>query len=103
MIFIVLKVPIRPDARDTWLEGIERYAKAVRAEPGNMEFNVFESVDAPNQFSIIEAFESEAAGEEHVKTPHFKDFFEWFPKTIAAPPEIINTQVEGWNTMHELG
>jgi quinol monooxygenase YgiN len=103
MIFIVLKVPISPDGRDTWLEGIRRYADAVRAEPGNVEFNVFESIDTPNQFSIVEAFESPEAGDEHVKTEHFKEFFEWFPKTLEAPPQIINTQVEGWNTMHELG
>ncbi|MGH8991038.1 MAG: putative quinol monooxygenase [Acidimicrobiia bacterium] len=103
MIFIVLKVPIRPEERETWLDGIQRYAAAVRAEPGNVEFNVFESIDAPNQFSIVEAFESSEAGDEHVKTEHFKEFFEWFPKTLAAAPDIINTTVDGWNTMHELG
>ncbi|MGH9042115.1 MAG: putative quinol monooxygenase [Acidimicrobiia bacterium] len=103
MIFIVLKVPIRPEERETWLEGIARYAAAVRAEPGNIEFNVFESIDAPNQFSIVEAFASPEAGDAHVQTEHFKEFFEWVPKTLAAPPDIINTTVDGWNTMHELG
>ena len=103
MVFITLKVPIRPDQRDAWLEGIRRYADAVRAEPGNVEFNVFESIDEPNQFAIVEAFESPEAGDEHVKTPHFKEFFEWFPKTLASAPDIINTQVDGWSTMHELG
>src|SRR2546425_11802228 len=105
MILIVLKIQIRPDRRDHWLTGMRRYTEAVRAEEGNVSFDCFESIDAPNHFSIVEGFASREAGEVHVQTDHFKDFMTWFPDVIAAPPKIINVEVpgEGWSEMSELG
>lgn len=93
MILIVLKIQIRPDRRDMWLERVARYTKAVREEPGNTTFDVYESVDAPNEFSIIEGFASKEAGDAHVQTDHFKDFLVWFPTVIGTAPLILNTEV----------
>lgn len=93
MILINLKIQIRADRRDEWLDRITRYAKACRDEPGNMSFDVYESIESPNEFSIIESFESQEAGGAHVQTDHFKDFLVWFPTVIAAAPLIINTEV----------
>ncbi len=104
MIFIVLKVQIRPDQRDYWLEGIQRYTEAVRQEQGNLSFDCFESIDTANEFAIVEGFESREAGDSHVKTDHFADFMGWFPKVLAAAPKIVNVEVpEGWSEMSELG
>lgn len=93
MILINLKIQIRADRRDEWLDRITRYAKACRDEPGNMSFDVYESIESPNEFSIIESFESQEAGGAHVQTDHFKDFLVWFPTVIAAAPLILNTEV----------
>jgi quinol monooxygenase YgiN len=102
MIHITLKIPIRADRREEWLERITRYAKACRDEPGCLSFDVYESIETPNEFSIIEGFESQEAGEAHVQSDHFKDFLVWFPTVIAGAPQIINTQVEGWSRMSEF-
>ena len=102
MILINLKIQIRPDRREEWLDRITRYMKAVREEPGCKSFDVYESIDAPNNFSIIEGFESKEAGEAHVATDHFKDFLVWFPTVIGNAPQIVNTQVDGWNRMAEF-
>lgn len=93
MILINLKIQIRADRRDEWLDRITSYAKACRDEPGCKYFDVYESIESPNQFSIIEAFESQEAGGAHVQTEHFKDFLVWFPNVIGAAPLIINTEV----------
>ena len=55
MILIVLKIDIRPDKRDEWLEGVGRYTEAVRNEAGGPEFECFESIEQPNHFSVVEA------------------------------------------------
>ena len=102
MILIVLKIQIRPDRRDVWLERIAKYTAAVRDEPGNLSFDVYESIDAPNEFSIVEGFASKEAGDAHVQTEHFKDFLVWFPTVIGTAPQIINTVVDGWNRMSEF-
>ena len=59
MILIVLKIQIRRDRRDVWLERIGKYTAAVREEPGCLSFDVYESVDSPNEFSIVEGFASQ--------------------------------------------
>ena len=94
MILINLKIQIRADRRDEWLDRITRYAKACRDEPGNGSFEVYESIESPNEFSIIESFESQEAGAAHCETDHFKDFLVWFPTVIGAAPLIINTEVQ---------
>lgn len=103
MILIVLKIQIRPDRRDVWLERVAKYTAAVREEPGSLSFDVYESVESLNEFSVVEAFASKAAGESHVQTDHFKDFLVWFPTVIGTAPQIINTEVaDGWSRMNEF-
>jgi quinol monooxygenase YgiN len=94
MILINLKIQIRADRRDEWLDRITRYMKAVREEPGNNSFDVYESIDSPNEFSIIESFKDQEAGGAHCQTDHFKDFLVWFPTVIGAAPLILNTEVQ---------
>ena len=102
MIHITLKIQIRADRRDEWLDRITKYAKACRDEPGCLSFDCYESIETPNEFSIIEGFEGPEAGEAHVQTEHFKDFLVWFPTVIGGAPQIINTTVDGWNRMSEF-
>lgn len=103
MIFIVLKVDIRSDKRDDWLAGIARYTADVRQEPGSIAFDCFESLDTPNQFSIIEWFADSDAGAAHVATDHAKAFFAWFPSVIMATPKIVYQELEGgWSEMAEV-
>ena len=103
MILIVLKVQVRPDRRDVWLERIAKYTADVREEPGNPSFDVYESLESPNEFAIVEGFASKAAGDAHVQTDHFKDFLVWFPTVIGTAPQIINTEVpDGWSRMSEF-
>jgi quinol monooxygenase YgiN len=94
MILINLKIQIRADRRDEWLDRITRYAKACRDEPGCKSFDVYESIESPNEFSIIESFADQDAGGAHVQTEHFKDFLVWFPPVIGAAPLIINNEVQ---------
>jgi len=94
MILINLKIQIRADRRDEWLDRITRYAKACRDEPGNNSFAVYESIESPNEFFVIESFKDQEAGGAHVQTEHFKDFLVWFPTVIGSAPLIINTEVQ---------
>ena len=103
MILIVLKIQVRPDRREVWLERIGKYTAAVRQEPGNVTFECYESLDAPNNFAIVEGFADKAAGERHVQTDHFKDFLVWFPTVIGTAPLIINTETpSGFAAMNEF-
>ncbi|GEL16404.1 putative quinol monooxygenase [Pseudonocardia asaccharolytica] len=104
MIFIVVKFTIRPEHTDEWLSRVDEFTRATRNEPGNLFFEWSKSVDNPNQFVLVEAFASSQAGEEHVKSDHFKTAMAWMPDVVAETPEIINVEVpgDGWSRMAEI-
>jgi quinol monooxygenase YgiN len=104
MIFIVVKFPVRADRVEEWVSATETFTKAVRSEPGNVFFEWSRSVDDPQEFVLLEAFESQEAGQAHVETDHFKQFVAAGPDLIAATPSIINVEVSGtgWSEMAEI-
>jgi len=104
VIFIVVKFTVRPERADEWLALVDDFTQATRNEPGNIFFEWSRSVDTPDQFVLLEAFASPAAGEAHVGSEHFKAAMSWMPDVVAKTPEIINVEVpgEGWSRMAEV-
>jgi quinol monooxygenase YgiN len=90
MILIVVKNPIRPKYADEFPKLVEEFTNATRAEPGCISFDWFRSVDDPNLYVQVEAFEDAAAGEAHVGSEHFKKAMEILPRFFAAIPEIVH-------------
>ncbi len=45
MIFIVVKHPVRAEYADDWLSLVGEFTSATRAEPGNLSFDWFRSVE----------------------------------------------------------
>lgn len=104
VIFIAVKFTIRPERSDEWLSLVEDYTTSVRQEPGNIFFEWSRSVDDPNQFVLLEAFEDGAA-EAHVNSDHFKTAIGWMPDVVATTPDIVSVQGvpgTGWGKMGEV-
>jgi quinol monooxygenase YgiN len=55
---------------------MRRNAKASRAEPGCLEFSVYQEIDEPRAVLLYERYRSEEAFQAHRQTPHFKDLIE---------------------------
>ncbi|HYS37065.1 MAG TPA: putative quinol monooxygenase [Pseudonocardiaceae bacterium] len=104
MILIVVKFTVHPEYADEWLDRVRDFTEGVRAEPGNLFFEWSRSTETPNQYVLVEGFESAAAGEAHVNTDHFKTAMAWMPDVIATKPDIINADIPntGWDKMGEL-
>lgn len=104
MILIVVKFQVLPDRRDEWLAITGEFTRAVREEPGNRSFEWFPNAENPNEFVLIEEFESAEAGEVHVKSDHFKTAMERIPDVIAQTPQIVNFDLpgDGWSELVEL-
>lgn len=104
MIFIVVKFPVQPEYADTWLERVDAFTQATRAEAGNLWFEWSRSVDDPNEYVLVEAFQDGAA-EAHVGSDHFKAGIEAMRPLIRHTPEIVSTTIDGatgWSRMGEL-
>ncbi|WP_448852222.1 putative quinol monooxygenase [Corynebacterium sp. 335C] len=104
MIFIVVKFPAKPEHADQWMDHVAEFTAATRAEAGNRFFEWSRSVDDPNEWVLLEAFDDDAA-EAHVTSDHFEKAMEDLRPLISATPRIISQQIEGkdgWDRMGEL-
>ena len=103
MILIVVKFQVKPDHADGWVERTRPFTEATRAEPGNKWFEWSRSVDDPDVFTLVEAFDDDAAAA-HVNSAHFAAGLEAMRPALAATPQIISRTVEGdgWDRMGEL-
>ena len=98
MIFIVVKFPVKPEYAEKWLDLTRDFTEATRAEPGNKWFEWSRSVEDPNEFVLVEAFEDDGAAA-HVNSAHFAQAM-----TDMRPALIISRQIDGdgWDAMGEL-
>ncbi|MDO5627747.1 MAG: putative quinol monooxygenase [Mobilicoccus sp.] len=103
MIIINVKFPVKPEYADRWPQISREFTEATRAEPGNLWFDWSRSVEDPNEYVLIEAFEDDGA-EPHVNSDHFKQMQDEFPQYLAATPQIINAAIDsdGWGPMGEI-
>ena len=99
----MVKFNVKPDWSERWLDLVADFTEATRAEPGNLWFDWSRSVDNPNEFVLVEAFQDDAA-EAHVNSGHFKKAMADMPQALVETPRIISRQFEGsgWDRMGEL-
>ncbi|MDR0960498.1 MAG: antibiotic biosynthesis monooxygenase [Propionibacteriaceae bacterium] len=107
MIFIVVKYDVKPEAIPTFLEETKAFTEATRAEPGNMWFEWYMSVEAgeENVFLLVEAFKDGEAGSAHVSSQHFADGLASMRPLLAHTPQIVSQSIDGldgWQAMGEL-
>ena len=103
MIFIVVKFEVKDEYAERWPEIVADFTAATRQEPGNKWFDWSRSLDNPNEYVLVEAFEEDAA-EAHVNSEHFQKMTEQFPQYLVKTPRIISRQIDGdsWGAMGEL-
>jgi len=62
---LIVKVDVKPERREDFLEVIGADAVGSRQEPGNIRFDVLESYSAPNTFFFYEVYTDDNAFEYH--------------------------------------
>lgn len=103
MIFIAARFLVKPESADQWAELTRSFTEATRAEPGNLWFDWSRSLDDPNEYVLLEAFEDDAAAA-HVNSEHFRQAQSDLPPHLQETPRIINTVLEGqeWSRLGEM-
>ena len=71
MIMSIVRHPLRAKYADEWPELSAEFTTATHAEPGNICFDWFRSVEDPNIYLLVEMFRDRAAGDAHVNSDHF--------------------------------
>jgi quinol monooxygenase YgiN len=103
MIFITAKFRIKPEHAEAWPEITRSFTEATRAEPGNLWFDWSRSLNDPDEYVLVEAFQDDAAAA-HVTSDHFKQAQADLPPYLVETPRIVNFQVEGteWSELGEM-
>ena len=105
MIMSVVRHPLRAKYADEWPVLAAEFTAATRAEPGNLWFEWSRSLEDPNTYVLVEAFQDDAAAA-HVNSDHFRAAMETMRPLVQRAPEIVSTTIEGaagWSRMGELG
>ncbi|OXM48503.1 putative quinol monooxygenase [Amycolatopsis alba] len=104
MIFITAKFRVRPEHADRWPEIARDFTEATRAEPGCLWYDWSRSLDDPNEYVLVEAFQDDDAGAAHVGSEHFRAAQRELPQYLAETPRIVNAKVDqdGWSELGEL-
>ena len=103
MILIAVKFQVKPELADQWPEITREFTEATRNEPKNKFFEWSRSLEDPNEYVLLEAFEDDGA-EPHVKSDHFATAMKELPQALASTPKIVSRQVDGdgWDEMGEM-
>lgn len=91
MIAIWVKVNVKPEGRQRFLEAIEVDALgSERDEPGCLRFNVLQDAADENVYYFFESYKDEAALAEHRTMPHYA-VWQSVSDTLEGRPEITRT------------
>ena len=104
MILSIVRHPLRAKYADEWPVLSAEFTAATRAEPGNLCFDWYRSVDDPNVYVLVEMFTDRAAGDAHVNSDHFKAAMSQMGHAYAGMPEVVYAElpdVTGWSAMAE--
>lgn len=104
MILSVVRHPIRAKYADEWPSLAAAFTEATRAEPGNICFDWFRSVEDPNLYLLVEMFRDRAAGDAHVRSAHFAAAGAQMGHAYAGMPEVVHGELpgDGWGPMAEV-
>src|SRR5919108_2880773 len=101
MVVQVVRVSIKPEQRDRWLDLVRMNAAQTRAEEGCESYRVSEDIETPNTFVLVEEWTSMDAQYEHFRDPEFGSLMGSLQEVLAGPPEVSIHEVASTLTLDE--
>jgi autoinducer 2-degrading protein len=71
MYVTLVNVHVKPEHVADFIESIRVNHEGSVREPGNLRFDILQSVDDQTRFVVYEAYEDEASAKAHKETPHY--------------------------------
>ncbi len=88
MIYVVATLTVKPETRAEFIAAATACIKETRKEPGNIAYDMHESVTDPAKMVFVEQWENVEAMGPHGKAEHMKTFGRVAVKCMTAPPKI---------------
>jgi quinol monooxygenase YgiN len=101
MVIVHAQAPIKPDARERWLEILNAVTPPSRAEDACQSYVIYEAVETPSTYIFVEQWASLDGLYAHFHTPHFTEFFGALGEVLAGPPAGSISEVSSTQTLDE--
>jgi len=88
VIYVVATLTVKPETRAELMAAATACIKETRKEPGNIAYDMHESVTDPTKMVFVEQWENAEALVPHRTTEHMKAFGRTLVKCMTAPPKI---------------
>ncbi len=88
LIYVIATLTVKSDARAELIAAAKTCIAETRKEPGNIAYDLHESVTDPTSLVFVEQWEDAEALELHRKADHMKAFGRVAINCLAAPPKI---------------
>ena len=85
MYVTMVHVQVKPGNVEDFIEATMRNHEAAVHEPGNLRFDVLQSVDDPCRFIMYEAYATSEDAAAHKGTPHYAIWRDAVADWMAAP------------------
>jgi quinol monooxygenase YgiN len=103
MIVVIGRVRTDAQRREALLRVGQAVAAASRAEPGCLDYRLYEDSETDNDFVFVEEWSDQDALEQHFATPHLREFMGAVQSTIVAPPDVKFHTIESSRDLSEMG
>ena len=88
MIYVVATLTVKAETRAEFIAAATACINETRNEPGNIAYDMHESVTDPTKMVFVEQWESVEATLPHRSAEHMKTFGRVAVKCMSAPPRI---------------
>jgi quinol monooxygenase YgiN len=88
VIYVVATLTVKPETRAEFIAAATDCIKETRKEPGNIAYDLHESVTDPAKMVFVEQWENAEALGPHGKADHMRTFGRVAVKCMTAPPKI---------------
>jgi quinol monooxygenase YgiN len=88
VIYVVATLTIKPETRAEFIAAATACINETRKEPGNIAYDLHESVTDPSKMVFVEQWENDEALVPHGRAEHMKAFGRVAVTCMTAPPKI---------------
>jgi quinol monooxygenase YgiN len=88
LIYVVATLTVKPETRAEFIAGATACINETRKEPGNIAYDMHESVTDASKMVFVEQCENAEALVPHRAAEHMKAFGRIVKNCISAPPKI---------------
>ena len=85
MFHVVVRIDVKPEKLEAFLELVNIDAVGTRQEPGCVRFDVLRLNDSKTKFALYEVYKDDAAFKAHQQTPHYAQWRREIEDLCASP------------------